>query len=239
MIRWIAPVLLSLFSVSLHAQAGLYVGGGYNLSFTNYKTVNSIIARYNETRPGLSKKMDRFNLLHGPAILFGVQMGKDSKYAANFDFGHYGNVVSSSYTNASGQINTTDLQLKTDMFSLSFGAFPEVWDKLKFGFGLSLFYGHYQFSLRSSEYAYTNPSTFTPVAEYSALGVAPMMQFFIGLTKNLFLHVKPYYNFDVTLSDIYELNKKLNPATYQQDRDLNYEQRFNNFGLYGGLAFSF
>jgi hypothetical protein len=239
MFRLIILISFVLSSISLHAQAGLYVGGGYNLSFTNYKTVSSIIGRYNETRLGLSKKMDRFNLLHGPAILFGVQMGKDSKYAANFDFGHYGNIVSSNYTDANGQLFTTDLQLKTDMFSLSFGAFPEVWDKLKFGFGLSLFYGHYQFNLRSSEYVYANPETFTPIAEYSALGVAPMMQFFIGLTKNLFFHLKPYYNFDVTLSDIYELNKKLNPTTYLQDRDLNYEQRFNNFGLYGGFAFSF
>lgn len=231
--------MLMAIPVYSQAQVGLYAGAGYNFSLVNYGKVNFVIDRYNEARPYLTAKLPHFKTLHGPAILFGSKLGKNSKYSVNLDYGNYGNTVSANWSDPNGSFQSTYLKINHQIYSLTFGIFPEINEILKFGFGFSVFYGKYKFSVKSPEYAYSNTSSFTDIAEYDAVGLAPLVQLFIGLAPNLFLHLKPYYNFDVTLSDIYSLNKSLNPDTYIQDQDLDHGEKFNHFGMYSGLIFSF
>lgn len=175
--RFILLIVFLLLFNAVKSQSGLYAGGGLVYSFTQLEKVNYVIDRYNNTRPYLTQKMGYLSNLFGPSLTFGSQLGENSKYSLNLEYGSYGNSISSKWMKNGINLNSTDLKLNQQVLSLSFGAFPERDDILKVGLGFSLTYGRYSFKVRSNEYNFTSTQKYTLVAAYHSLGFPVLYRF--------------------------------------------------------------
>lgn len=213
----------------------MYFGAGYNHGFAAHNQLNFIITRYNETNPNLARPMAHMDHLSGPIFSAAILAGNQSIHV---DYAKKTTSLFSNYYNAEGNIERTDLKVAADQIGLTFGAFPRPGYNFTFGFGISAQYMRTNYLVKSGELG-PKYQQWHHAAAFDQLTLAPMVQFFFGMTKNVFIYLKPSYQFDPFPIDYYNLHKEINPNIYMQDKGRDFEGRLNQFVLEGGLVYSF
>ena len=231
---WVCCVAL-LGSIDGWAQTGLYVNVGYNYGFATHKQLDFIIEKYNETNTQLIRPMNHLDHLEAPIVGIAVEAGNKS---INLDYTKKSSLLYSTYYDNKGNVQQTDLKVVTSQIGLTFGVFPEPGSAFAMSFGLCAHYLRTNYLLRSQEFG-PQYQTWSPAETFDQLTIAPMLEFFFGLTDNIFIRIKPYYQFDAFPVDYYHLHQKLNPNTYQQDKGRDFTGRLNQFVLEGGIVYSF
>jgi hypothetical protein len=238
-------LVLLFFTVSgfpVFAQyEGYYFSVGYNPSFVRGEDMNFIIQRYNETRDDcnrgycLSKKMSKLKFAQWPTFSFGM-----SSNGSLIEFQWTGR---KQVLTAIGQSNNDDpvrrdLKVILNSFSTNY-AYAFDYGSGFFAPGFSLDIGKTAMGTRVDY-----EKNFIGEVEYDKLFSDLMIgtTFFLNIGINLSsdglvgILIRPYYQFRWLKVDLDEVNRVLNPNTWQND-PTGLESNFNNGGIQVGLMF--
>jgi hypothetical protein len=201
--------LIALFlicSFSAFSQMFVNFEAGYNAQLGSPEGLNYIVQRYNETRNFLTEEMEPFNRMDGLAVSFCFV------YGAYIDIGFIGRSQKRFATaTVNGEELKRYLRLRNNGMSIGLGI-PLLTDHVKIIPGTRLDFCFPRISSRVAsdsgneedwEDLYTSTTTY----------VAPFLKVILGP-----VNLEPYYAFgDRKLGNIAEVNRALNPNTYDND----------------------
>lgn len=190
--------------------------------------LNFVIDAYNQ-RPEVVSRMPDLHFIHGPAGAAGIGFGN---HAINVGFMIGNGSVSSTISDSLGNIETNELILKSSAIMIEFAQFPEPGAAVAFSFGFSAEYAPVRLIMNST----SQPNSL--LDRFDLLSATPSAQLYIGLADNIFIWLKPYFQFYAIRADLtrtYTLmvpNVNIDPSTDMLGK-------FDNFGIMTGLMFSF
>lgn len=233
---WLILTMLFLgVASSVNAQFNFYVGGGYNFGFAKNDQLDYIIGEYNSNNPSVVQPMPTLNSLHGPVFNMAVLAGIKS---IHIDYTPKTTILSSTIYDSQGNLSKANIKLNTDAVGLTFGAFPTPGTHIAMGFGMTFKYFRSEYHLMGDVFG-PEYQTWNSAAIFNQLTIAPMIQFFIGLSENVFFYLKPEYQFVPFPANYYDFHGEVNPDFYQKDKNRNMMGRLNQFIIEGGLVVSF
>ena len=214
--------LLSSIPSILSAQ--VWLTAGYGFSWLNSDGLNHIIDRYNSTRNYLSKDMEQPGAYSGFALNAGlnfISIQMDVRYSSR-----------STQISSEGTVNGTKFKREIDTdysiygFGIGFGSFDS---NVGYSFGVDIELIFPGIVTR------INPGVETEVdlASQFVTAVSPQFVLFVKLGDELPLAVslRPYYTIGITDIDYKELNKTINPNTYQNDTEEDQKSKVGGFGI--------
>jgi hypothetical protein len=216
-------ILLFVLSLPSIASAQIWVTAGYGFSWLNTDGANFIIDRYNGTRNYLSKELDRPGAFTGFGINGGlnfVSIQMDVRY--NFR---------STQLTSEGVVNGTNFKREIDMsfdsfgFGIGYGAFEDI---IGYGIGATIEIIRPEISTKITG----SSETEVDVTSFST-AVSPHVILMIKLGKDIPIgfSVRPYYTIGLDEIDYSDLNKTINPATYENDQAENQISTLKGFGI--------
>lgn len=195
---------------------------GYTTALPRYSILNSVIANYNQTRPNIAKPMRRITNMHGFALSLGT-FGKG--YIIEYSYGQV-NGRTVGIDSVQGYEETTGLRIRNHFASMGVVAKIAKHKRFTFYAGGAVTVGFEKIStgiFRSID-VYKPPPL--PLQTNLLLGftVAPQVHFALDKTGRLGFLAKPYVYFQFLEAFYGDLNKKINPKTFQN---------YDNNNLYG------
>lgn len=196
----------------LQAQEGFFFGLGYNQSYAKLDSLNFILQRYNEARPGLDKQLPAIHTPAGLAVRAGYA---GSRWVT--ELGFTGRWQRAKATDSIGTV----LEAQFVRYS---GATVEVGFARRLGeifqLGLSLDFGAVTAAARTGIQPRVGTQPYYKAVTGLTLGNTLHLQAQIPLNDFLRLDIRPYYQHNWVQNDFSRLNQTINPQTYQPDPDI-------------------
>jgi hypothetical protein len=208
--------LLSSSTQFLHAQIGVYFGGGYTGNFGLYDSLNFIVDRYNDTRIYLDETMKPFEYYQGPTGSAGLYLGPLLVQA------NYSMRVQKRYA-VGTDITNTEVRREVRMRMNSFGAGLGInlpLSFMRFSPGAALNFGNLNYETRVAPSSDIKDELWSEVLSESNKSVEIFAQIVPGDPGGVGLRLvlMPYYNIALRNKiDISDLNKAINPVTAPLD----------------------
>lgn len=225
--KTITLTILILLMKLIHGQDFIAFGAGYNASFVNPKTVNTILRRYNETRTGITEPFGQIRFLDGGTwgsqiIIYPVII--------DFNFAKRVTVVSAQGEYGTGIVQR-DIKFKASTFNMGLGLnFTE--DFLLLGFGFDFDLGANRIDTRINYVEYIKKTDYETIMAPLMLGGSIWGQAILCTEGDTGIGIifRPYYHFDFLPHNYQWVNEEINPDTYEYDT-------FDPYGKLNHLGF--
>ena len=202
----------------------VWITAGYGFSWLNSDGINHIIERYNSTRNYLSKDMEQPGAYSGFALNAGlnfISIQMDVRYSSR-----------STQISSEGTVGGTNFKREIDVdysiygFGIGFGSFDS---NIGYSIGVDIEL------ISPGIVTRIDPGIETEVdmAGQFATAVSPQFVLFVKLGDELPLAVslRPYYTIGISDIDYSDLNKTINPNTYQNDTEEDQKSKVGGFGI--------
>ncbi len=236
--------LLACFLFQQKTQAqdwGVHFGGGLNLSFVQSEDLNSIVKRYNETRPWLSKEMKDIKTELGLSLEVG---GFFNHLYLDFDYTtRKQKTLAQGTPNVNTSVGRRELRLKQNTYGIGMGILFNVGYSFQLIIGGTYDLGKYNFQTRTYNLTdVVNPPDFQDIfitENNKTRNVGGFLRIILGNLDHsgAKLMIEPYYSYGLEEYPLLQLNYTLNPATYTNDDNANLKFRNSYGGLKIGLVF--
>ncbi|CAN5538380.1 hypothetical protein BH10BAC5_BH10BAC5_05680 [soil metagenome] len=220
-------ILFLSFSSIVHSQS---FSLGYRTGKGDFKSLDFIIERYNETRPTLVKRMENISAISG--TLFGLDLNIGS-ISLGLQIPTLKTEIVSSQTSS----QTRELYLKLSGFEVNISYFKQILRSGSFhlysGGGLSLDNNSTSAFTRVTDINSTVPE-FTEIKTGSSIstGVSAFLNGRFDFNSfAIFAEAKPFYKFSISNPDLSALNQNINPSTYFNDDAAAQKESMNCYGI--------
>lgn len=229
--RRLLSMMVLIMSLSMLTQAQVYIYGGYGTSYPRLDNLNYVLERYNDTRNYLTSEMEPFRSLNGFSMTFGTAF-------VGFDFG-IGYLNRSEKRFAEGTVQGADYRrdLKATMnaFEMHTGGSFNV-GKGGFAIGVRLEIGQIKVKTKITENGSTSDPDWSIAMEDIHSSAGPYVRIHLGKSG---LALEPYFMWPLFETNVADLNRAINPNTYQNDPDpLNIKPKCFGFSILLGSLFS-
>lgn len=224
---------LTLLITAAGAQDFRLMGSiGGNMSVGYFKSLNFVIDRYNQTRQGqngaasLKRDMRDINVLVGLSWRLGLTLEGDgiALYGGLSRTGRSASTYAIG-TDVNGNEIKRDLKFTANSVSLEAGAgaADDNWLVLLGGSGDFMFFNTYTKTNTDSEWS--------RIQNHINIGMTLFTDISYFPHENIGVSVRPYYQFGFFNANFSGVNKKINPATYQNDFEEDQHSAMRHFGL--------
>jgi hypothetical protein len=196
----------------VQAQEGFFIGVGYNQSYASLDSLNFILDRYNEARPGLTKTLPSIHTPAGVAVRIGHA---GEKWVTELGFtGRWqrakGETVYPTYTEAQ--------YVRYGAATVDIGTARRLGEL--FQLGLSIDLGAVNAGSRMGVQPRVGTQPYSKIVTGLTLGSTLHFQASLPLNDFLTLDIRPYYQHNWVNNDFSRLHQTINPQTFQPDPDM-------------------
>jgi hypothetical protein len=233
----VLAMLSMVIFVKAQTQKPFSVHLGYHLNYVSPKSLNYVIDRYNGTRSDLDEEMKNIKALSGPTLGLSYNSGATEIRLQGLVYGAQVNAIGADSMNVS-----TRRDLGMFAWTASLGMSQRI---AEFGDFVSLRLG--------GAFSVTGLQTETkvgPTDQYEKdvpldeifsevkTGIMIFAPVRVKFTEWMSLSAEPFFELNFNGFDATEVNKAINPATYQEDAVENVKGPFNYPGVNFALIFS-
>lgn len=237
-IAFLFVLLLGISGLGM-AQTKVYIGAGFNQSFTNVDSLSWIIDRYNENA-NPDKELGSINSPRGLAFSAGIAFNRFL-----FDISYTGRGQTRKSAEAPVGNNTfyyeRHLRFRANTIDIGVGLILFENDFVNLALGTSIDFGSVKVFTRYGRNDQVNSLPLqSPIVNELTLGNTYFLQgmYYFSHEKTGFaLIVRPYFQLDLFRNDYAAVNRNFNPSTYQSD-PLFILSNSHNFGVKVILAYS-
>lgn len=220
---------LLVFSASLSPLfSQVFLGGGYGFSWMNAEGLNHSITRYNETRSFLTKNMEELSSMSG--FNFEFEAFLESMFFS-FNYSSRTSTLSSEGI-INGQNFTRELSVGLSLIGIGLG-----FGNYDYGSGFA-FLINTDF-MAPSVYSQVSGNSEDEILTDIGLAVSPTIVFFtsLGDDSNIGIHFRAYYTHSILDQDYKDVNRRINPNTYEADNEADLTGAISGFGIEIKLGF--
>lgn len=204
------------------AHAQFYFRGGYTVGASPLKVLNSIVARYNDTRPWLSQTMAPIELLHGPAASIGSRMN-----ALTMDLGwkRLRQKTTGSGIDSSGLLVSRDLIVRSDNFN--YGLMADLFASEYFALGAGLTFDVNSLTVLTQ----VTGAEKRKLASAFGLGIGAQMSILVQAAGGVGIEVVPFVSYPFYKINLTPVSQELDAANAGNFTEDQMKQAFLNYGV--------
>ncbi len=206
-----------------------YFGTGYNLSFFQKDRLNTVMRRFNDNHPEVTKGFkdvrmpNGFLLLGGGVIgVFNIEAGVTLKQLRR----------TSKFKVDTGEERRFDIRFNYTDYHLATGLMFHISNNFGFGLGADVNYGRLQLKNREAAAGSTRGASYINLHRESYWGTGVFANLYFGdmNDENTKLMVRPYFNWVFGDADITALDAELNPELPAMSSE-DYKFSMSHFGI--------